>query len=112
MRCLNCGFCCIAYDAWVVDDPDLGLIKTNWTYKKAHEKCKHLKGKGPGEYFCEIHDKEWYDQTPCAKYELTLMGETENTPCRVGERTLKKVRDKTGQVVTEQKRVKLPLWDS
>ena len=87
MICLHSGYCCIHYDVIIVDDPELGIIDGNLKHKPSGIPCQHLKGEGAGKYVCAIHDKEWYNETPCAAY--TQVGR-HDAPCRTGERILNK----------------------
>ena len=82
MICLHCGYCCIHYDVIIVDDPNLGPSEDNLKHKPTGERCQHLTGDVCGEYACVIHDRPWYNETPCYQY-----GQTErsvDTPCRMG----------------------------
>ena len=84
MICLRCGYCCKNLFVIIVDDPQKGIVDGNLIEHLGRGvSCKHLKGKNPGEYFCAIHNEEWYKETPCARH-----GQIEkkiDTPCRMGK---------------------------
>lgn len=83
MICNHCGYCCIYYDAMIVNDPNLGITEENIIHKPSGVVCKHLSGATPGEYRCSIHDFDWFKSTPCHDF-----GQIENSPddlCRIGE---------------------------
>lgn len=83
MICLRCGYCCHNYMVIIVDDPDKGISEGNLIAHMGEDTpCKHLGGDKPGEYFCKIHDKKWYDQTPCFSHGQIERG---NTECRMGK---------------------------
>jgi hypothetical protein len=86
MKCLRCGYCCIKYLVVIVDDPEKGPVEDNL---KCNEgvRCQHLIGDEPGKFSCAIHEKIWYNETPC--YEHTQV-EQYNSPCRIGEGLMKK----------------------
>ena len=88
MKCLRCGYCCDKYDVSIVDDPELGIVEGNVVNKPTGERCRHLRGKSPGEYSCAIHDKIWYKETPCFAF---TQYENGNTPCRMGVYVLEKI---------------------
>jgi hypothetical protein len=91
MKCLRCGYCCINYFVPIVDDPDRGLDPDNIIIHKGDGKpCKHLQGDEPGEYSCAVHGKPWYCETPC--YDHGQIESNPDSPCRVGEHLLKKVK--------------------
>lgn len=89
MICLRCGYCCKQCMVVIVDDPEKGPVEDNLIAIDCHEEgqCKHLRGDKPGEYSCVLHDKPWYEETPCFMH-----GQEEdnpNTPCRIGEAIMK-----------------------
>ena len=88
MRCLRCGYCCIEYDVMIVDNPELGPIDGNIIHKPSGQRCQHLIGNKAGEYSCAIHDKEWYNKTPC--YDFGQIENSVNDPCRMGQYILSK----------------------
>jgi Fe-S-cluster containining protein len=90
MICLRCGYCCINYDVIIVDNPKLGLIDSNTLHKPSGEKCKHLAGNNPGEYYCGIHHYPWYGETPCAAYGQVESKITDN--CRMGAYVLARLQ--------------------
>ena len=90
MICLRCGYCCKWLSVVIVDDPEIGPTKENLIFHKGDGvSCKHLKGSKPGEYSCAIHDKKWYEETPCFAH--TQIESRENTPCRMGNHILNNV---------------------
>jgi hypothetical protein len=90
MICIRCGHCCRFFIAAIVDDPEKvkpgkdNIFEDNVIVRtgEKREPCKHLRGDGPGGYDCVIHDKWWYDQTPCFLY--AQVKKNDNEPCRVG----------------------------
>lgn len=85
MKCLRSGCCCINMDVIILINPDNGYSESNMTHKKSGEKCPHLRGPGPGEYSCAIHNHEIYKLTPC--YEFGQI-ESRNQNCRLGNHLL------------------------
>jgi len=83
MKCLRCGYCCKNYFVPVVDDPKKGIIIDNIITHKGDGPCKHLKGKKPGEYSCEIHHESWYKDTPC--FQHGQIESSKDDVCRIGE---------------------------
>ncbi len=86
MICLRCGYCCDAYCVVIVDDPEKGVVEGNLKFRDGTEKCQHLRGEKPGEFSCGIHDREWYEETPCFQHGQI---ERKNSNCRMGEYILK-----------------------
>lgn len=86
MKCLRSGHCCIHLDVMIVDDPERDPVENNVIHKPSGEQCKHLEGDTPGQYFCAVHEKEWFPDSPCGQYDQ--MGPP-NADCRVGVYTLK-----------------------
>ena len=82
MICLRCGYCCVHYAVIIVDDPKLGIEPGNLKEKCTGDRCPHLTGDVCGEYGCAIHDKPWYDETPC--YEFGQIENSPTDPCRMG----------------------------
>ena len=83
MVCLRCGYCCKNYIVGIVDDPDKGIEEDNIiAHMGDGTPCKHLRGDKPGEYSCAIHDRPWYEETPCYSHGQVEKG---NTNCRMGE---------------------------
>src|SRR4030042_3198251 len=82
MICLRCGYCCKFYMVSIIDDPDKGISENNLLCYMGDSKCKHLRGDKIGEYACAIHDKEWYNETPCFQY--GQIEENSNDFCRTG----------------------------
>jgi len=83
MKCLRCGYCCHKCLVIIVDDPEKGIVKDNIiTHEGDGSPCKHLEGNKSGKYKCKIHDRSWYNGTPCFRH-----GQIENSPtdeCRMG----------------------------
>lgn len=66
----------------IVDDPDKGIIEDNIIFHEGNGPCKHLGGEKPGEYYCKVHDRPWYKDSPCFSH-----GQIERDPsdeCRMG----------------------------
>jgi len=82
MICVRCGYCCIKSMVVIVVDPSKGIREDNLRPKKTDERCPHLRGENSGDYFCAIHDEEWYEDTPCFTHGQIERG---NTTCRMGE---------------------------
>lgn len=81
MKCLRCGYCCKApMMIIIIDDPDIGIQEDNIILME-DASCKYLIGDGPGMYFCAVHDKKWYPETPCYTHSQI---EHANTNCRMG----------------------------
>lgn len=84
MKCLRCGYCCTSLLAVVIKDPDGPFEEPNFMTIGASgekERCPHLRGDETGEYWCYVHDKEWYHESPCAQYQ----SHWPNKSCRLGE---------------------------
>jgi len=93
MKCLRCGHCCIHYSVVIVKDPEKGVREDNMFFHSGQEgPCPHLRGPGPGEYSCAIHDYEWYVETPCFSHGQF---EREDSPCRLGKHILDKATKPT-----------------
>jgi len=79
----------------IVKDPDKGIVDDNlMSHKGDGVSCPHLRGNKAGEYSCGIHDRNWYDETPCYDY-----GQIEASPechCRTGDFMMEQFR-KTGK---------------
>ena len=88
MKCLRCGYCCQNYVVIIVDDPKKGIVESNLKVigEKGPERCPHLRGDKPGEFYCSIHKEPWYCQTPCASFTQIENGDTD---CRMGKFVLK-----------------------
>lgn len=87
MVCLRCGYCCYVCYVVIVNDPEKELSEDNVEYKNTDVRCKHLEGEKPREFSCKIHDKEWYEETPC--FEHTQIEHSPKDNCRMGEYVLK-----------------------
>ena len=81
-ECLGCGYCCKRLWVVIVDDPEKGISEDNLETYLGDGRCKHLLGNKIGEYSCAIHDKPWYNKTPCFQY--TQISNSEDDDCRVG----------------------------
>ncbi len=91
MKCVRCGYCCHWYNVIIVDDSEKGINEDNLKFKEGDgTRCQHLQGTEPGEYSCDLHDKEWYFETPC--YDFTQIERNPDTPCRVGAYKMKRWR--------------------
>jgi hypothetical protein len=86
MKCLRCGYCCKNYLVIIVDDPEKGIKEDNLICHEGKGSCKHLKGSEPGKHSCALHNREWYDETPCFSHGQI---EKKNSNCRMGEYILK-----------------------
>jgi len=87
MKCLRCGYCCKNLLVVIVKDKSLGLIEDNLELHKGENKaCKYLKGDGPGNYYCEIHNEKWYNETPCFAH---TQFENTSCNCRIGDHIMK-----------------------
>ncbi len=73
----------------IVDDPEKGPVEDNLICHEGYGPCKHLKGEKAGEHSCALHDKKWYDETPCFAH--GQIESSPDTPCRIGERVLKQM---------------------
>ena len=70
----------------IVGDPEKGISEGNLIARDGNDgPCKHLKGSGPGDYECDVHDYPWYEDTPCFQFTQVERG---NTECRLGRYTL------------------------
>ena len=76
----------------IVNDPEKGIVSDNLIPHNGNGKpCQHLKEDKKGEYFCAIHNKSWYKETPCF-----LHGQIEknsNDVCRMGQYILNGEKD-------------------
>jgi len=83
MKCLRCGYCCHHCMVIIVDDPEKGLTTDNLTEHMGQGlPCKHLRGRGIGEFECSIHHYDWYKETPCYRHDQ--IGKPDD-PCRMGQ---------------------------
>ena len=90
MICLRCGHCCKHYAVVVVKDPDHPPSEDNVQFVSGLEDpCPHLEGDKPGDYSCAVHDKDWYEDTPCAQHGQVEQG---NTECRIGRYLLDRAK--------------------
>lgn len=88
MQCLRSGFCCVYLSVVIVIDPKKGINSDNIRVKETGEICPHLKGSGPGDYFCNIHDYDWFVNTPCGEFTQI---EDKDSPCRLGTARLRMI---------------------
>ena len=92
MKCLRCGWCCHNCLVVIIKDKDRGVKEDNLIVHNGNgSPCPHLRGDGPGIYACDIHDEDWYDQTPCHSH-----GQIEasvDAECRMGRYLLDKEKD-------------------
>lgn len=68
-----------------------GLREDNLIVNDGKSPCKHLRGSKPGKYSCAVHNYLWYKKTPC--YDFTQVEPNKETPCRIGEYILRKIKD-------------------
>jgi hypothetical protein len=74
MICLRCGYCCKESITTIVLSIKRGWVADNIaTYDGRHGNgkivCPHLKGTGPGNYYCACHTEDWYKKySPCSRY--------------------------------------------
>jgi hypothetical protein len=80
MICLHCGYCC-KHPVVIVKDPRLGPVEGNLVVKGQDERCRHLRGRGPGKYRCLVHGRKWFMDSPCGKHGQV---EVKNSKCRIG----------------------------
>lgn len=96
MKCLRCGYCCLQSFVVIVLDPKKGAVEGNLRAIDAtKERCPHLRGGGPGEYGCAVHEESWYRGTPCFSHSQV---ERQDSDCRMG------VYFTQGRVETEEAR--------
>jgi len=91
MKCLHCGYCCLVYDVIIVNpNTDLELLDLNdinidvektLQHKPSHQNCPHLLLKNH-KFYCKIHNRKWYKDTPCYRHSQIENGDTN---CRMGE---------------------------
>lgn len=88
--CQRCGYCCLKSFVVIVKDPDLGPVDGNLKHVDGEkERCPHLVGDIPGEYACKIHDREWFQDTPCGQYNSDSFSSCDE-PCRMGVYKMKR----------------------
>ena len=75
MKCLRCGYCCIAYDVIVP------LSKEEAAYKPNGQLCWNLEFNGE-EAYCKIHEEDFFIDSPCDQFTQIEQGETN---CRMGD---------------------------
>jgi len=92
MICLRCGYCCRWLCVVIVDDPEKGISEDNLIVHNGQgQPCKHLLVNAIGEHSCAIHDKKWYDKTPCNQH--GQIESSSDTECRMGRYQLDKIPD-------------------
>lgn len=79
MECHRCGYCCIAMAVVILRDPDGPISEENAEVHEGKGPCKYLRGNAPGEFSCAVHDKPWYQQSPCYSHN------TDVPKCMIGE---------------------------
>ncbi len=90
MKCLRCGYCCIHYGVIIVkpecvDNPqldDINSSKKTLMHKEGGKECPHLSWEGDTA-ICGIHDKDWYEKTPCFSH--GQIEQSKDDPCRLGQ---------------------------
>lgn len=73
-----------------------GPIESNIVMKEHGKVCPHLKGDTIGQFTCEIHDCEAFQDTPCASHSQF---EHHESNCRTGEHILKLPPEKQKTIV-------------
>lgn len=87
MICLRCGYCCKHSLVVVAKNPNKGFNKKNFkTYVGDGTPCHHLSGFIPGQFKCKVHNKKWYNKTPCHAH---IQYELSNSFCRIGEHNIR-----------------------
>jgi len=90
MTCIRCGNCCFYLNVtvspkYIDEDIDLNNIEDEKiiTIDGISEFCPHLYWDDENNNaICKIHDKKWYNQTPCYRH---MNPEFENLgDCRIG----------------------------
>lgn len=89
MRCLRCGYCCIKYCVVVVKpeyiDEDLNFedlsIREKLMFKDSDIWCPHLEELNKFTFSCKVHDKPWFNKTPC--FDFSQIEQSESN-CRLG----------------------------
>jgi hypothetical protein len=71
----------------VVIDPEKPIVEDNILCIDGTQRCPHLTGDKPGEYFCKIHHYEWFAETPCGQFSQI---EREDSDCRIDAHLLQK----------------------
>ena len=95
MICVHCGLCCYDYPVGIIkkEFKDLDIKSTDqfpeeaFDVKPGNTPCEHLYWENH-ESRCAIHDKPWYQETPCFAF-----GQIEESPdciCRIGEWIMEK----------------------
>lgn len=84
MKCLRCGYCCVASAVAIVSpshvSENVDLDNVGVEFKRSYELCPHLKFEN-NEAVCTIHHYKWYKYTPCARHSQI---EPQNSNCRLG----------------------------
>jgi hypothetical protein len=73
----------------IVDDPDKGVVEGNLAFRDGKSRCKHLLGDVGGKYECAVHNRPWYEETPCFAH--GQVEKSEDEPCRVGQFIMSKL---------------------
>lgn len=97
MKCVHCGYCCVLYDVIIVNpeyaEHDFDIhspeIEVNvlFQHKPSMEACPYLYMED-NKYLCSVHDKPWYENTPC--FQFSQIEDHEDCICRMGEYVRKK----------------------
>jgi hypothetical protein len=68
----------------IVDNPDKGPVEGNFKVvgQNGPERCQHLQGDRAGEYSCAVHNRPWYQETPCFQHGQIEKNVTDK--CRMG----------------------------
>lgn len=75
----------------VVDKPKKGIVLNNIIEVDEHNtgiRCPYLRGDIAGQYACAIHEKSWYNETPC--YAFGQIESISGTLCRMGKCVMEK----------------------
>lgn len=100
MKCLRCGYCCIHYTVAILKDANKGPSEKNLQLKETGVRCPHLIGGEVGSLSCAIHDKKYYQDTPCFTHGQIERG---NTNCRMGEFVMGMTEDERWHFVFNSK---------
>jgi len=67
--CVRCGYCCTNYLVSIIVDPEIGYADGNIkSINTLEEKCPHLEGDKPGKYSCKVHHFDWFEDSPCGRF--------------------------------------------
>ena len=90
MKCLRCGYCCIKYDVIIIDPKYINTelnfedisIQEKLMIKKSNTWCPHLEENNKHTFNCKVHNKPWYNMTPC--FEFGQIEQSKLDKCRTG----------------------------